>query len=292
MAAEDRDLEECWDAVRPRTLTTKWHPPSRPLVEQWVEGLGQETNPVLSVKGPSPLHRMEVYRWICPMAEGEPCKDVGSEWIDDPWGHLVKWVGGVGPWNLLWELLDVKDFVVEEPLRGLVDQGFLFTEFYQALWEVRFLLRESTPNIEGITDALIRWMTLEELSTEDHQVLGRLRLSRPLQSDEERLDTMFFLLALARQNGIAKPTIVIYDELGKAVRQGQSTRRKILADLLKLISAAKRWNRLGSALGLVAGFEPGVLTPLRRYNPKLGKEISGGFVQGDSEGADRSSPGL
>lgn len=280
MAAED--LEEDWEAIRPHTLTAKWHPPARSQVEEFVAGLPGAC--LLSVKGPTPLHRMEVYRWICQLSEGEPCKNVDG-WIASPRDYLVERVSGLksGTWNLLWELLDVSDFVVEGPLRGLVDQGFLFTEFYQALWETRFLLQESDPSVESMAKALIHWMTVPELNPEDRKLLGRLRLSRPLQSDEERLDTLFFLLALARQNGAIGPAVVVFDGLGWAVRQGQQTRRQLLADLLKLVSAAERWNRLGTALGIVIGFESGVLTSLRRYNPKLGKKISGGLMQHDDE---------
>lgn len=271
MGVEDLELEECWRDIRPRaqSLTSSWHPPPRRLVEEWATTLGSKTNPLLAVKGPSLLHRMEVYRWICP---GEP-----GEWLGSPREYLSARTAGPN-WNLLWDLLDVQDFVVEEPLRGLIDQGFLFTEFYQALWEARFLLQESTLGVGALVEALIRWMTLTELGAEDRKLLGRLRLSRPLQSDEERLDTLFFLLALARQNGTMEPTVVVFDELGKAVRAGVATRRKVLAELLKLVSAAERWNRLGAAIGIVVGFEPGVLTSLRRYNPKLAKKVSRSLV--------------
>lgn len=225
------------------------------------------------------MHRMEVYRWICPLAEGDPCKGV-ADWVGDPWAYLVNRLAGfkLGTWNLLWELLDVPEFVVEEPLRGLVDQGFLFTEFYQALWEARFLLQESAPRVENLVEALIRWMTWTELSSEDRKLLGTLRLSRPLQSDEERLDTLFFLLALARQNGTVGPAVIVFDDIDLALRQGVETRRQLLTKLLKLISAVERWDRLGMALGLVLGVSPGVLTSLKRYNPKLGKKISGGLI--------------
>lgn len=288
MGAEDfDDLEECWRDLRPRAqpLTAKWHPPPRPHVEQWVGGLGQKTNPVFSVKGPSPVHRMEVYRWISPMVEVDPCKST-EEWWHDLWGYLVSQVGGPGPWDLLWNLLDVQEFIVEEPLRGLVDQGFLFTEFYQALWEARFLLQESAPGVTDLVEALIRWMTQPELDPEDRKRLGKLRLSRPLQSDGERLDMLFFLLALAGQNGTIKPVVVVLDELGKATLAGQQTRRKVLADLLQLVLAAERWNRLGAAFGLVVGFSPGVLTSLRKYNPKLGKKVSSGIPEYREDASD------
>jgi hypothetical protein len=283
MAAEDLDLEECWKDIRPpraQSLTATWHPPLKQDIEQWVLGL-PTSSPLLAIKGPTPMHRMEVYRWICSVAGEETCRDV-EDWLPAPRDHLVRCISSLkagGPWNLLWELLDVQDFVVEEPLRGLVDQGFLFTEFYQALWETRFLLRESNPDVESLANALIHWMTEPELSPKDRQLLGRLRLSRPLQSDEERLDTLFFLLALARQNGAIGPAVVVFDGLERAVRQGQQARRQTLADLLKLVSAAERWGRLGKALGLVMGFESGVLSSLRRYNPKLSKKVSDGLIQ-------------
>ncbi len=175
MAAENRDLERSWPGqLRAQPLTAKWHPPPRLQVEEWVGSLGQGHGPILSVNGPTPMHRMEVYRWICPLAEGEPCKDVGG-WLGDPWFYLTSRLSSFrsGTWNLLWELLDVSEFVVEEPLRGLVDQGFLFTEFFQALWEARFLLQESAPNVEKLVEALIRWMTWAELSSEDRELLGK-----------------------------------------------------------------------------------------------------------------------
>jgi hypothetical protein len=140
------------------------------------------------------------------------------------------------------------------------------------------LLQESSSDVGALVDALIHWMTWAELVGKDRELLGKLRLSRPLQSDEERLDILFFLLALARQNGVIGPAIVVFDDLGLALRQGHHARRQLLADTLKLILAAERWDRLGTAFGIVLGLDPGVLATLKEYNPKLGAKVSSSLI--------------
>ena len=63
-------------------------------------------------------------------------------------------------WELLWGIGSVSEFVVEEPLRAIVDQkAYLAHEFYRLLWEVRFLVRENLnlSKAQSLVQNITKW---------------------------------------------------------------------------------------------------------------------------------------
>lgn len=252
---------------------TMCKPPSKGQVDGWLRGLGtDEAQPVLTVKGPTPRHRTTVLDWCRPPTGRDP-----HHWIaGGVQEHFITELSQLGQeWGILWNLLDVEEFFVDEPLLSLVNQGLLFTEFYQTLWETRFLLQESAPEVDKLVDSVVRWMTAGELTSDHRQYLNRVRISREVTSDSERLDLLFFLVALANQNAaLNRPVVVVYDGLEQAMGQSPPKRRKLLTDLLQLIEAAERWNKLGAALGVVVGLpDTSACLRLEGYNPQLHAKI-------------------
>lgn len=287
--AEKIELEESWGAHRqPRAKSLHWTAPSQKAVQNWVRALDEGGPALLAIEGPSPLHRAEAFRWIFSPQLGWTAGDTGN--IDTSWvkeglvealTQRLAFATQKDSWQLFHALLDVPDFVVEEPLRSLVDQGFRFTEFFKAIWEARHLLQESRDTAATqLTTALIQWMTGQTLKPETRELLEKAHISRELISTQDRLDMLFFLLALAQQNGLIDRTVVVFDSFELAVRQGTDQRRALLREALDVVVAAERWTRLGARVGIVISFSKnhGTMTSLKRYNPKLHQRIQAALV--------------
>lgn len=264
---------------RAKSLTVDWDTPDRGSVQDWVRSLDEQGPALLTIEGPSPIHRAEAYRWVFDQKLGWTAGDTGN--IDTSWvkegfvealTQRLAFATRDGSWQLFHALLDVPDFAVEEPLRSLVDQGFRFTEFFKAIWEARHLLQEGRDkDATQLVNALIHWMTAQDLTPKDQVLLEKVQISRELISVQDRLDMLFFLLALAQQNGLIDRTVVVFDSFELALRQGADARRSLLKEMTNVLTAADRWTRLGARVGIVLGFTKahGTMTSLKRYSPKL-----------------------
>lgn len=187
-----------------------------------------------------------------------------------------------GIWELLWNLIAVEEFVVEEPLRQLIDKPFyLVHDVHRAIWEARFLAREhaTLDATEGLMVIIDRWLMGEPLGDDGRRVLSTLGIKRLITKDAERLDVACFLLSLACQNGLLERSIFLFDDLEHAL---QPNRRSMLRQLRDLLDTGRRWARLGSnPLGVVLGFT-GTQTDLQlltKFNPTLGAEVREGLVR-------------
>lgn len=283
------ELQPYWDdlrqtserpIVRPHRLSMNWTPPQATAIQGWATALAEGSDCLLAVKGEVPAYRSAVFQWCGANA------DKPDAWLHQGvFDYFARQVATLdspsGSWAVLWSLLEVEEFVVQDPLLDLVDQGFRFTELFKALWEARFLLsegRDPRQLVYGIT----RWLLGEPLDAPAKAVLAKANITRELDSTRERLDMMLFLLALARQNGAFDQGAIALDGLEKALRKAPAARRKHLRDVLELVTATERWCRLGSGLGLVVGFDPrhGTLDSLKRYSSKLDAKIRAGLVNG------------
>jgi len=161
------------------------------------------------------------------------------------------WPPVTAGWGLLWGLVAAPDFVVEEPLREMVDRSVsVFHTFFLALWEIRFTLQEKgdLPEAAGLITSLGTWLRGQPLDALAMANLTRLGIARRLVHENERLDVLCFLLTLAAQNGLVSRLHVVFDGIERADRVR-------LRELYTVLQTCGRWTRLpGMPLGLLLGW--------------------------------------
>jgi len=182
-------------------------------------------------------------------------------------------------WEIVWALVSTEDFLVEEPLRGMVDRSFyLVHDIYRVLWEARFLIRENAGHetVAQLVGTFIRWLTSEPLTPQDQKTLGELSIKRLVSSEQERFDALCFLLTLAAQNGIVEQVIFLFDGLEDVL---QPEYRSVLRQLHAMVLAIGRWVSIGGCpLRVLVGFRGSKTdtAALRRLHPKLAVEVTQG----------------
>lgn len=278
-------IGDCSDGTRRRpSILPKWYPVPVQQIQRWLVQLREGGSTLLTVVGPDVEFRSSAYK-ICYDVVG--VQALGSSRTTDDWltkgvaNDLTERVRAMTgrPWGLIWDLFSVQDFVVDEPLRGLIDQGARFTGLFRALWEVRFLLQERRQQ-EGhaLLGAVLRWLYAQALSLEQQKLLAGVRIEHALTSLPERLDMLLFLLALTRQNGLADCTVFVIEGLDSVVRPNMLARRDLLRQLNETAAVFARWAQLGSATGLVLGMHDSTLQDIYRYSPSFGKKIAASLV--------------
>jgi hypothetical protein len=251
----------------------------------WIMGLSEGNSSVLSIAGP-PLFRKEAFKtfYELPDLAVAGATTNTEDWLQHGLAvDLAQRVRGMTgrPWGILWDLLTVEDFLIEEPLKSLIDAGISLTGFYKGLWEARFLLQEDRKSDSlALVGALLRWLNGQTLSAEHHIWLEKVHIDRELSSSQERLDILLFLLALVYQNGLVDRTVFVVDGLERAVRASADRRKEMLRQIAEFTTVLVRWGRLGSATGVVFGLDPtgGTLASLKHYNERLGTLIGRSLV--------------
>jgi hypothetical protein len=268
-------------ARRPESGTmpaVTWTPPPAATVQDWVLRLSERGDALLTMSGPNPTMRAEAFR-LCYTVPGLTVLGNGLRGHEQDWvtkgirTDLTQRVRGLTPtpWGLIWDLLSVEDFVVEDPLKGLIDQGFRFTGCFKALWEARFLHREKRPKeTMQLLGALIRWMTAAELTPEHKALLTGVGVKHAL-SETECMDMLLFVLALAYQNGLTDRSVFVFDGIEQA-------KKNVLRKIADGVAVFERWTRLGSAAGIVLGLNPENIDAITAMNPRLGKKIVASLV--------------
>lgn len=268
---------------RPGTLP-KWTPSSVRRVHAWVTKLSEGGSPFLTVAAPSQL-RTQTYElcYTVPGLEVLGSPDSGQDWLTKGVvNDLTQEVRGLTgrPWGLVWDLLAVNDFLVEEPLRSLIDQGFGFTSLFKALWEARFLLKEARkPEALSLLGAVLRWICALDLTPQQQTELEKVHVERELESVQERMDMLLFLLALGYQNGLNDRTVLVLDGLEQLVRVGSERRKERFRELGEITMAFERWSKLGSATGILLGVDSvESVTTLAPYNDRFGDKLASSLV--------------
>lgn len=289
MADAELTLQDSWDddrppdserraSVRPSSIRPSWDPPDVDKTVSWASNLGTGVRPILLVEGPTPTHRATIYR-LTKTAQDK----LAQEWVEQ--GVVenltarfakVRTLGSIIPheWDLLWNLLTLEKLHTEDPIRTLIDQGHLLTEAFRSIWEARFRLEEGT-EVKNFVRVLSRWMTAQPLDTSERQLLGTLGVKHEPKTTIERLDMLFFLASLAKQNELVTNIVFIFDGLERAATLGVSRRRELLKELHDFCLTADRWARLGSPIGFMFGYsnEHKALDSIERSNAKLGSKL-------------------
>lgn len=279
------DIETATSGRKRRTVEAHFlRPPSLAAVNEWFETFEEgDRRSFLTVTG-RPTDRTEFYArlglpysqptWLAQGPLGHFQYAVEQAWIDEEAKEFMPswWPVPTASWGLLWGLVAVPDFQVEEPLREMVDRSVsVFHTFFLALWEIRFFLDETMDlkTAGRYIEALGAWAQGQPLDAQKVRDLTQLGVTRRLSSDGEKLDVMCFLLALASQNGLISKCLVVFDN----IEQGDRGKLKELGTLLE---TCNRWTKIpGMALGLLLGWD-GQAAHLGRANLKLANLMTQG----------------
>lgn len=186
---------------------------------------------------------------------------------------------GRATWELLWGLVYCPDFLVEEPLHTMVDKSFyLVHSVYRAIWEARFVLRETgnSDKLMQIVASLTQWLQGYGLMETDIKVLTEIGIHKRVESDREKTDVLLFLLTLAAQNGLMSRAVFAFNGIDRALRPDS---RSLLRQLDAFLGDLDRWVKLGAPVGAVLGIDTsrGGVSTLRKLNPKLAARIVTGL---------------
>lgn len=174
-----------------------------------------------------------------------------------------------GGWDLLWGLGARNTFVIEEPLRGMTNRRVSrLAELYRALSEVRFDVKERKDwqLVQEEINEIGRWL---EGAQKETPFLSRVLIRRPLDPVEQ-LDTMLFLLTLAKQNHLIEDVFLALDNL-------ESASPEEAEDLNNVILAVSRWAVIGSPLRLLIGWDAKSKSSLRKLHPRLAQHVRDGM---------------
>lgn len=179
-------------------------------------------------------------------------------------------------WELLWALVAVEDFLIDEPLRSMVDQKFyLVHDVYRLIWEIRFVSHETSDlkPAKQLMGTFLRWLE-GTLLPEDRQRLMALGIQRAIQ-EQERADVLLFLTTLAAQNVIVSRIVLGFEGLNDILMPKERPKLKQFHGFLRALS---RWGQMGCPVRAVIGFDLEDIPRLRRLHPKLADDIQAGSV--------------
>jgi len=171
-------------------------------------------------------------------------------------------------WDLIWGLVGKTAFVIEEPLKGLIEKRFSrLSDMYRLITEARFVARENRDGIEAAVHSIGRWLGG---SAKPDTFLLASSVKRPLQS-EEALGVALFTLTLAYQNGLLPFTFYVLDGLEKLDRRDA-------ADLHNILVSLERWSTIGCPIRALLLWDGQNRESFRRLNAKLAKQMRDGLA--------------
>lgn len=248
----DNSFKAYWDVLpRPKTLPRMACPKAK--LDEWLHGLGEASRPYVT---------LPAVPWNF---QARQCK----AWLNDGIGKaLVR----ESPWQVLKGLLVRSEFVVDEPLRSLVDeeQDNLISQAFKAILEARFVVSEAKERSEiDQAEALSRWMRGEAMEPWHHNLFESAGVQHQ-PTEREKLDLTFFVLTLGFQNDLLGPQVFSVGGLEKAATESPERRKTLFKDLRETLTSLDHWAGLGCPTGLVLGLDG----PLKAFSPKLRQMLS------------------
>jgi hypothetical protein len=144
-------------------------------------------------------------------------------------------------WDLIWCFLALPDMTISSDLMDAARKNGRLIEFHNSLTELRLEAFESRVMIsleEGI-----------------QHLIGTISKKR-----RERLDTLFFLLSLAFENGLVDPFLVYLDTADSSV------------GLLEILQASREWEMYSCPLRILIGCQD-----ISKFHPALHQHIADGL---------------
>ena len=223
-------------------------------------------------------NRLQVCQWVEEEVVLHTTNRLGS--LAVPWGGQDRLGSWFPPeedvWELLWALVAVEDFVIDESLRKMVDRKFyLVHDVYRLLWEARFVSHETSDlkATKRLVSTLLRWFE-GNLTEPDIEVLVGLGIQRQVQA-QERADVLCFLASLASHNAIVSRIVLGFEGLNDILSKEQRPRLKQLHTLLQTLT---RWSNLGCPIRVLIGFDSRDNSRLRKLHPKLAESVKAGLA--------------
>lgn len=276
------DLTDDWRALGVQPSRRKAAPepvlPDPERVLLWLAGHGDD-DVYLTVPGGSPQARAGFYNAIdCgtwTVERSNPRAWLTEGPLDDLTrriGRLEPLTGGTGDWAWLRALAATKDFLIEEPLRTMVDnQVYLIHDAMLILLALRFAILEGQDDPDLLFRAFIQWLRGEGLEPEQRRLLHATGITKLVTGFAGRVDLLFFLLALAFMNDVLDRTVFVFDDLEGACSPGSPV---FLRELHSILGLATRWSRATDFPGtFLLGFDPRRQALLRRLAPKFAEDV-------------------
>ena len=188
-------------------------------------------------------------------------------WVSEGlFSNLVKFTP-----DLVEFFIEEQGLPIDEPLLGLIDQGFEYTALFRILWELRFWNREEPGVTPRLALALRGWLRGFPLSRDSQKILQRVKAGRPPEGPFKRLDNLCFLLTLAHQQKTFEYSVFAVIGLNKILEFEPAVQKERLQELYDLYLMVNRWKRFGSNIRLIYEFSrtPEFLRSLHEHCPRL-----------------------
>ncbi len=254
------------------------------LAADWLGGFGTDRRDWLCLTGPTVQERAALYR---DLSDGPWTvnQQLTREWlrttpVEALMGFAQRMSSRDEPWEWLSRLAALDEVVVEEPLRSMAARGTSLTfDAARLFFEWRFRVREgaSKEDAVAIRNTLTDWMQGLALTDAQQEVVSasqnpRVGSYRQPQNDTECVNTLLFFLTLAEQNGVIQKTVMVFDDLESACRNGDRHRLRLLNGVL---ACQERWaSAMEIPLAVLVGMDAHKTSLLRRMNPRLAEQIS------------------
>jgi hypothetical protein len=271
-------LPEKWEKMNSTILSVP--PPANPLVD-WHRTRSRESGRVHILYGTPSFRRTLLNQYL----EEHDDLFIGEDWTSEGViAAMTRAFRGLrvkhdaqfriplpdDTWELLWGLICVDTFLLEEPYRSFVDDSYhLISDVFRIIMEGRFLARESKPKAVRFLGTVVRWLTGQTLDETDRETLKRLKVARRVEMIPQRMEALCFLLVLAEQNELL-PRFGFYLDGFEAVINNEDPMR--LEELHALVTIVDRWAKLGLfPMSIILGWSGTTAdqNTLRKNHPRL-----------------------
>lgn len=188
-----------------------------------------------------------------------------------------------GNWEIVWGVAARAEFVIDEPLRTIVDQRFyLAHDLYRLLWEIRFLSQESVnlAKAQELVGSVTRW-AFGGATDVDQDRLVELGVHSQVTQTTQSYHLLCMLLTLASQNGLFSQCVLGFDGLEEALNRPWALR-----EINRFLVTVDRWVQFGGCpIGVLLGFNvtPDNMEYLRDQNEDMAVRVEAGLLWSEEE---------